>query len=124
MEYDKIMQEVMHMDLLLYGGIGIVVITIIIVLVLVLNNKKPKYPPMDITNMVTILTKANVKKIRLVRNKIVVDVQDVTLFDAEALQATGVQGIMIVGDTVKFYIDGDNERTEQLFQQLQQELER
>lgn len=112
------------MSIFLLIGIGVVVIIIAVVLILLLQTKKPTYPPMDISNMVTELSKATVKQIRFVRNKIVVDVEDITLFDADAFQATGVKGIMIVGDTIKFYIDGDNERNEQLFEQLQQELER
>lgn len=124
MEYDKIMQEVKIMEILPYIGIGFIVLVIIIILLYMIYNKKPKYPPMDITNMVSVLSKANIKNIRFVRNKIVIDFEDISRFDATALQATGVKGIMIVGDTVKFYIDGDNERNQQLYEQLRQELER
>lgn len=112
------------MDILLYIGIGAIVLLTAIVTVIIVRSRQPKYPPMDISNMVEVLQQATVKQIRFVRNKIVVDFVDSSKLDAEQLQATGVKGIMIVGDTVKFYIDGDNDRNKQLFEQLQQELER
>lgn len=85
---------------------------------------RPKQKPLDASTMAQVFANTSIKNIRFVRNKIVVDLVSIEDFDAKTLHDAGALGISIVGDTVKFYIDGPPEANEALFHELKRQLER
>jgi hypothetical protein len=65
------------------------------------NEKSVKYP-----EILELLHTVSITNVAFIRNKIVLDVEDIDSFPAEALQQAGAKGISIVGSRVKFYVDG------------------
>lgn len=116
-EYGKILQEVRIMWYYYVGGV-VVVLAITLITVFIIKSKTPKKSLLDIEQFVNILVLENIKSIDFKRNKIVVTFKDIELFDPEQLQQAGAKGISIIGDVIKFYIDGDEEENYQLFRQL------
>jgi len=98
--------------------LGMIVVFVgVAVLVLVLL-RKPIGASIDFNAYISALDFANIREIRYVRNKIVIDCLNVDFFDAQALKDAGANGITIVGDTVKFYIDGTPEANQGLYLKL------
>lgn len=108
------------MDILYY--IGGAVLLVIVVLILFLPKKKK--PSIDISELTTLFRRDNVKEVRFERNKIAVLFNDITLFNPETLQQYGAKGISIVGDKIKFFVEGTDEYNEQVFNELKNYLER
>ncbi|QMS85602.1 hypothetical protein [Candidatus Xianfuyuplasma coldseepsis] len=105
------------------GGI-VVVLAILIFTVLAIRSKTPKKQPMDINAFTDILSKYNVMSIDFTRNKIVIKFDDIDIVDPNQLQEAGAKGISIVGDVIKFYIDGTPEDNRLLFEQLSKTIKR
>lgn len=91
------------------------------VLVLVLFRKQSK-PTVNANAFLNAIDFTNIRDIRFVRNKIVIDCLNVDFFDAQALKDAGANGITIVGDTVKFFINGTPETNQTLYQILHNTL--
>ena len=103
---------------------GAIVLVTVVLAILLWKQKSPKKPLMDINAFTSILPKTNIESIAFKRNKIIIEFKDIDVFDPTALQQAGAKGISIVGDVVKFYIDGSVEDNQALFQQLQNHMER
>jgi len=78
----------------------------------------------DLDFIVSLLDKNNIVNIDYIRNKIVIEFNDVTLFDTKKLHEKGALGVSVVGDKVKFYFDGGNEKNEQIYNELRNFMER
>ena len=108
------------MDILYYIGGAVLVI---VVLVIVLLPKKKK-PTIDISDLVSLFNKDNIEEVRFERNKIAVVFKDIDAFNPESLREYGATGISIVGNKIKFFVEGSNEHNEEVYNALKQYLER
>jgi len=132
MIYVKIIQEVMWMNFLaleatwtyifIAGFLGLAAMIATSVYT-ILKHKKARQKLYDVSAMTQVLDKNNITSINFVRNKIVIEFINIDAFKPEALQECGAQGISIVGDKIKFYIEGTNELNNDLFIQLKQHIE-
>jgi hypothetical protein len=108
-----------------HAAIAIAVAVVLVGLMMVLlRRRRPKQQPYDASWMVDVFQHTPIQSIRFVRSKIVVDFVSIESFDPKVLQDAGAKGISIVGDTVKFYVDGGPETNEALYQELKRQLER
>ena len=104
--------------LIALGAILIIVLSIL--LRMRKNTEKKEY---ELPIIFELLEKTNINKVEYIRNKIVIDFKDVTLFDTEQLHTKGAKGISVVGDKVKFYFDGNNDLNENIFKQIKKYIE-
>ena len=102
----------------------VVVVLGLFIAVLAVIRKDKKSVKKDYSYLIQLFQKDNVQEVHYLRNKIVVDFVNVDFFDAEALKDAGAKGISIVGDRIKFFIDGSTNENEDLFLQLKEYLER
>jgi hypothetical protein len=100
------------------------IVLIIVLLPLLIRRRRPKPKPYDASWMVDVFQHTPIQSIRFVRSKIAIDFVSIESFDPQLLQDAGAKGISIVGDTVKFYVDGGPETNEALYQELKRQLER
>ena len=91
--------------------VGVAVLT----LVLLRKNTTPTFASAAIIDA---LDWSNIRQIRFARSKIIIDFLNVDFFDPETLKEAGAKGILIVGDTVKFFVEGTNETNQALYQEL------
>ena len=101
--------------------IGFVIIVLIILGLFFIIRKPKKTTHQDVSVIVDSFGEDNIKHIEFKRNKINIVTINHQKVDYDKLKESGVIGINIVGDTVKFYFEKDNE---EIFNALQAELER
>ena len=111
------------MDNYIYYIIAGAVIVISVVVFFLVKNKQPKAKEYELPEILTLLDKKNIVGINYIRNKIVIEFKDVTLFDSNQLHSYGAKGISIVGDKVKFYFDGDEGLNQSLYKQIKNHIE-
>lgn len=100
----------------------IALIIIIAVILLIVVNKKPK-KQLNMDFILTLFDKKNIVKVDFVRNKIVVDFKDVEIVDVEALHEKGAEGISIIGDRIKFYFAGGEEKNQLIYNEIKNYIE-
>ena len=105
----KIGHEVETMETYQYILIALGAILIIVLSILLRMRKNTEKKEYELPIIFELLEKTNINKVEYIRNKIVIDFKDVTLFDTEQLHTKGAKGISVVGDKVKFYFDGNND---------------
>lgn len=99
--------------------IGLVIIALSIVFLIVLRNKVNKnVNTLDKTEILTLFNKENIVNVEYIRNKIVISFKDITLFNIEELHSLGISGINVVGEKIKFYIEGPNQVNEDLYNSI------
>ena len=112
------------MELYHYILIALAVIFIyIFVLIYFSKEKESNKKEYDLDAIFKLLDKDNINKIEYLRNKIVINFKDVTLFKTEELHEKGALGVTIVGDKVKFYFDGGNDKNYTIFNELKSYIE-
>ncbi len=113
------------MDPYIYIILVVLVIDILAVIIFIIKNNKNKKQQnaFDISLILALLDKNNINKVEYIRNKIVISFKDVTIFNIEDLHKNGATGISVVGDKVKFYVDGDNIINEILFNSIRDYIE-
>jgi phosphotransferase system IIB component len=112
------------MELYQYLLIAFGVVVLLVVLFMVFKNKKIETKDYDLDLIFELLDKSNIITIEYIRNKIVLMFKDVTKFNTSKLHENGALGITIVGDKVKFYFDGGNEKNYDIFNMLKSYIER
>jgi len=112
------------MDIILVVS-GLVLLGVLVgITLLIVSKKHTKHvKSYDASSMIQILDKNNIKEITFIRNKIAIEFLNIDFFNPEELQECGAKGISIVGDKIKFYIDGTNEENQALFLELKQYIE-
>lgn len=105
--------------LIAFGAI-IIITTVSVVL---LKKEKNVFKDQDLESIFDLFDIDNINTIEFVRNKIVINFIDVNLFNVEELHNKGALGISIVGDKVKFYFDGGNEKNLDIYNQLKKYIE-
>ena len=111
--------ELYHYLLIAFG-----VVVLLVILFMVFKNKKIKTKDYDLELIFELLDKSNIITIEFIRNKIVIVFKNVTKFNTNKLHKNGALGITIVGDKVKFYFDGGNEKNYEIFNILKSYIER
>jgi phosphotransferase system IIB component len=106
---------------LIIGAIIALVIIVSVILLIVINKKPKKQLNMDF--ILTLFSKENIVKVDFIRNKIVIDFKDVEIVDVNALHEKGAEGISIIGDRIKFYFDGGEEKNLAIFNQIKSFIE-
>lgn len=112
------------MELYHYLLIALGVIVIGVILFLIFRKKTPQTKSYDMEAITSLLDKNNIESISFIRNKIVINFSDVTKFNAKMLHENGALGINIIGDKVKFYFDGGNEKNEIIYKEIKKYIER
>ncbi len=92
-----------------------------LVLVGVLLTKKKKPVVIDVTKIIACFGEKNILRIDFKRQKINILTKNPKDVDYDQLKEQGVLGVNIVGDTVKFYFEKDNEA---IYNTLKSTLER
>lgn len=113
------------MDLeLIYIIVVIAIVSLFIIAFLVVKYKGKKQEDLiDKSLILALIDPENVIRVEFVRNKIVILFKDVTLVNIESLHLKGVVGINVVGDKIKFYIEGSNEKNENLYNSIKDFVE-
>lgn len=101
---------------IILGGVLIILVFIVMIRML----KKPTKESISVDALISELKSDNITKIAFIRHKINITLKNPKAVDYEALKALGVQGINIVGDTVKFYFESDNE---EIYEALKSKIE-
>ncbi len=111
-------------DYLIYIAFGSVLITIIGIIVLLINKKENKRQNFfDVSNILPLFDNDNVKKVEYIRNKIVVEFNDINKFDAKTLYIKGATGITVVGDKIKFYVNESSQINESVYKSIKEFVE-
>lgn len=110
--------EIYQYILIALGAILIIVLPIIFV-----NRNKVVKKEYELPIIFELLDKNNIETVEYIRNKIVINFKDVTLFNTKKLLEKGAKGISVVGDKVKFFFDGTNELNEKIFIQIKSYIE-
>ena len=111
------------MEIYQYILIALGAILLIVLPIILLKRKKPEKKEYELPVIFELLDKANIKTVEFIRNKIVINFNDVTSFNTDKLHEKGAKGISVVGDKVKFYFDGSNELNENIFNQIKNYIE-
>lgn len=98
------------------------VLIIIAIVLLIMINKKPK-KQLNMDFILTLFEKENILKVDFIRNKIVIDFKDIEIVDVNALHEKGAKGVSIIGDRIKFYFDGGEEKNLEVFNQIKSFIE-
>lgn len=114
-------KELIQEQPLLIGGIALALILIVVVIIIVRRNRKEKPKEIFHSELKEIIQTEDVNKIDFVRNKIILYVKDGNTFDVNKLHDSGVKGIQVVGDKIKFYFDDD--RTKKMYHQMKEWIE-
>lgn len=105
-----------------YIGAALLSVIIIIVVIVLTTKKKPK-KQVDMDFILTLFNKENILNVAYIRNKIVMDFKDVELVDVQLLHEKGAKGVSIIGDRIKFYFDGGEERNKSIYDQIKNVIE-
>jgi len=109
---------------LIYIALGFVVITLVVIIYIVLRKKSNKLDKtIDISMILALIDVDNVIKVEYIRNKIVLSFKDITIFNVEGLHKNGATGINVVGDKVKFFVEGSNELNESIYYSIKDFVE-
>lgn len=108
---------------IIVAGLLLVILIIAVIVLIFLRKSNKEVITYDIHAITVLLDKNNIRKIDFIRNKIVIDFINIDLFNPEELQKSGAKGMSIVGDKIKFYIEGTNDQTYNLYLQLKQYIE-
>lgn len=111
--------------MLYYGLIGLGVLLVLTIFLLIVLNRAKKTPKkhVDLDFILSLFNKDNILEVNYVRNKIVIDFKDVELVDVNLLHERGAKGVSIIGDRIKFYFDGGEEKNHQIFTQIKNFIE-
>ncbi len=90
--------------------IFLVAVMLLIILFIRRHKSKTKQSLVEVSVIIEALGKDNIKTIAFQRHKIVVAVERYRSVDLEALKNTGAIGINVVGNTIKFYYENNNEQ--------------
>ena len=120
----ELLQKLLELELYQYILIALGLVLLIVATVIVIKKRKPKPKEYDLSGILELLDKRNIKTVDYIRNKIVINFIDVTLFDSNTLLDKGALGINIIGDKIKFYFDGGNERNEYIYNEIKKYIER
>lgn len=104
-------------------ALGILVVFMILGFVVIGKKQTPAKIQYDVAEILRIFEKNNINSVDFVRNKIVIDFVNIDFFNPEDLKECGAKGISIVGDKIKFFVDGTPEQNNELFQQIKKHLE-
>merc|ERR1711879_214869 len=107
-------KELIQEQPLLIGGIALALILIVVVIIIVRRNRKEKPKEIFHSELKEIIQTEDV-------NKIILCVKDGNTFDVNKLHDSGVKGIQVVGDKIKFYFDDD--RTKKMYHQMKEWIE-
>jgi hypothetical protein len=92
----------------------------------VLKTKKPNVPHIDGSVLYEALRVAlspvTIEEIRFIRDKLNVTVNDVHRLDLQALKATGIKSLNVVGQTLKFNYASPSQ-TQAVYEAFQNDLE-
>ena len=104
---------------------GVVVVALTIAAVLFLNVKKapPFNPAAKVEALLELIDPSEILKVAFVRQKINLTVKDVSTLDFEAIKATGITALNVVGPTLKFHYAAHTV-TEAVYKALEQTIER
>ena len=103
--------------------IAILSVIIIACTVYLLMSKRKEKPILISDSLIKLFNTDNVINVNFVRNKVVVEFKDISLFDVNNLKEQGGQGISVVGDKVKFYISDKPQENEELFNNIKNHIE-
>ena len=95
-------------ETILYIVIGIILFLLILIFIIV-KKRKPKVKVVDALPIIEAIGKDNILDVSFKRNKVNIQVKDHTLVKLDKLKEAGCVGINIVGDTIKYYLETDNE---------------
>ncbi len=87
----------------------LILAAIIILAVILYFSFRPRKSHVDVESIHASFGEDNILSLSFERERIRAKLQDTKRFNAEKLKEEGAKGINIVGDTVKFYFDRDNE---------------
>ena len=111
-------------DYLIYIALGILVIIVIAVSYSLINNKKKaNSKSIDIQGIVSLIDRNNVVNVEYIRNKIIIHFKDLNLFNIEEFHSSGIKGINVIGDKIKFYVDDDNEINKEIYEAIKAFIE-
>ncbi len=102
----------------------LVIVIFTVVILFLLNNKTKSKKLPDYSKFITLLNELDVKEISFIRNKINIKLATIEDFDPLKLKQAGASGVSVVGNTVKFYIEGESKTNEMLYQELKRALNR
>lgn len=103
---------------------GLIAVSVIFVLVFTKSKQAPKVDPSaKVEALSHLIPLESIKQLSFVRNKINLTVDDVQALDLEAIKATGITALNIVGPTLKFHY-ASHTTTEAVYQSLEKHLER
>lgn len=109
----------------LYIGIALIAIVVltVVIMFLVTRKKSPKEKQVDMDFILGLFNKDNVINVEFIRNKIVINFRDVDSVNVKLLHERGAKGVSIIGDKIKFYFDGGEERNQEIFNQIKNFIE-
>ncbi|MFP4286573.1 MAG: hypothetical protein ACLFRI_02645 [Candidatus Izemoplasmataceae bacterium] len=98
------------LETILYGIIAFVLIGLVIsVIVLKSKSSYPKRPLLNTDKIIDAVGKENILEIFFKREKVNIVVKDYAQVKIDQLKEAGCIGINIVGNTIKYYVESDNE---------------
>lgn len=126
------MKNIQAIDLQLQGNefliIGIVLLAIVLLTVMIMffitRSKSPKEKQVDLDIILGLFQKDNVVSVSFIRNKIVMNFKDVNKVDVKLLHERGAKGVSIIGDKIKFYFDGGEQKNQEIYNQIKNFIER
>ena len=109
---------------LIYIALGLVIITSAVIIYIVIRKKTKKSEnTIDISMILALIDADNVIKVEYIRNKIVLSFKDITMFNVKGLHKNGATGINVVGDKVKFFVEGSNDLNESIYYSIKDFVE-
>ena len=102
----------------------LLIVSFIVVILLLINKITKTKKHLDYSEFITLFTALSIKEIRFVRNKINIELDSIEDFDPLKLKQAGASGVSVVGNTVKFYIEGGSAVNETLYQKIKRALNR
>ncbi len=104
---------------LIYIIPAVLVILVSVILYYVLKKRNNEnLNSLDHISILELIDKDNVISVEYIRNKVVINFQDVNQFNVEKLHSLGVKGITVVGDKIKFYVSDDSEINKKLYESI------
>jgi phosphotransferase system IIB component len=111
-------------EYLIYIIPAVSVILVSVILYYILKKRSNKnLNSLDHIGILDLIDKSNVISIDYIRNKIVINFQDVSQFNVEKLHSLGVKGISVVGDKIKFYVSDDSKINKKLYESIEAFIE-
>ncbi len=102
--------NIIETELLIPLFIALAAVFLLFIILIIRHQKKSKPAEIDVQAIMTALGKDNIKTVEFKRQKIVVAVKQYRAVDLEALKTSGAVGINVVGNTIKFYYEHNNEQ--------------